>query len=92
MAVLPARLKGELEELADYLVAGKDVRSNEAIEKHADWVDEFLPKYKQIDASNVRDILQKEVGLVFMKVLEHAGVYKCDEAGRASFRRFLDPL
>ena len=92
LAVLPARLKGELEELADYLVAGKDVRSNEAIEKHADWVDEFLPKYKQIDASNVRDILQKEVGLVFMKVLEHAGVYKCDEAGRASFRRFLDTL
>ena len=92
LAVLPARLKGELEELADYLVAGKDIRSNESIEKHADWVDEFLPKYGQLNASNVHEILQKEVGLVFMKVLEHAGVYKCDEAGRANFRRFLDTL
>lgn len=92
LAVLPARLKGELEELADALVSGKEIRSNANLEKHADWVDEFLPKYEKIDSSNVQEILQKEVGLVFMKVLEHAGVYKCDENGRADFRKFIDTL
>ena len=92
LAVLPARLKGELEELADALVSGKEIRSNENLEKHADWVEEFLPKYEKIDSSNVQEILQKEVGLVFMKVLEHAGVYKCDEKGRADFRKFIDTL
>ena len=92
LAVLPARLKGELEELADAIVTGKDIRSSEALKKHADWVDEILPKYDKVDASNVQEILQAEVGLVFMKVLEHAGVYKCNEKGRADFRKFIDTL
>lgn len=92
LAVLPARLKGELEELADAIVAGREIRSNETLEKHADWVEEFLPKYEKADASNVQEIIQTEVGLVFMKVLEHAGVYKCDEEGRAAFRRFIETL
>ena len=49
LAVLPSRLKDELALLGEYLVEGKDVRSNESIEKHADWVDEFKDKYDIID-------------------------------------------
>ena len=77
LAVLPARLKNELELLACYIVEGKDIRSNEDIVKHADWVDGFLPKYDSITKENVMDILKEEVGIVFTHVLEDAGVYKC---------------
>lgn len=92
LAVLPARLKAELELLAEYMVEGKDIRSNEILEKHADWVEEFSPKYGSFTQENVMDIIQKEVGIVFMKVLECAGVYKYDEKGRRDFQRFIDTL
>ena len=92
LAVLPARLKEELEILADYLVEGKDIRSNEKIEKHADWVAGFLPKYSEISRENVMDILKEEVGQTFVHVLEDAGVYKCVEEGRKAFLRFIETL
>ena len=79
LAVLPSRLKTELAELGTYIIEGKDIRSNETLEKHADWVDGFLPKYKEkgiaVTADNVESILQEEVGHVFARVLEDAGVY-----------------
>ncbi|MBE5896778.1 MAG: UDP-glucose--hexose-1-phosphate uridylyltransferase [Lachnospiraceae bacterium] len=96
LAVLPARLKGELEELADAIVKGEDIRTNETLEKHADWVDEFMAEYKAagktVDASNATEVLQQEVGKVFCKVLEDAGVFKCTEEGLAEFRRFIAAL
>lgn len=92
LAVLPARLKNELELLADYIVEGKDIRSNEEIVKHADWVDGFLPKYDSITKENVMDILKEEVGIVFTHVLEDAGVYKCTEEGRNAFMKFIETL
>ena len=92
LAVLPARLKEELELLAAYILEGKDPAENEALEKHADWVKEFLPKYSEINKDNVMEILQKEVGEVFVKVLEDAGVYKCTPEGREAFKRFISVL
>jgi len=92
LAVLPARLKVELEQLADYIVTGKDIRSNAELEKHADWAEAFISQYSIIDKNNIERILQDEVGLVFMKVLEHAGVYKCTPQGRKSFYRFIEVL
>ncbi len=92
LAVLPARLKNELELLACYIVEGKDLRSNEEIVKHADWVDGFLPKYDSITKENVMDILKEEVGIVFTHVLEDAGVYKCTEEGRNAFMKFIETL
>lgn len=92
LAVLPARLKGEMELLKDYILTGKDIRSNEQIAKHADWVDEFLPNYTSITEENVEEILQKEVGKVFCEVLEDAGVYKCNEKGLEAFHRFIGVL
>ena len=92
LAVLPSRLKEELALLAAYIVEGKDIRSEESIAKHADWVEEFLPKYEKITKDNVMEILQDEVGHVFANVLEDAGVYKRTEAGREAFGRFIASL
>ena len=92
LAVLPARLKDEIAILADYIVNKKDIRSNEQIEKHADWCYEFLAKYDNVNAENVETILKDEIGLVFAQVLEHAGVFKRDEAGKEAFHRFINTL
>ena len=92
LAVLPARLKGEMELLRQYILEGKDIRSNEQIAKHADWADEFLPAYTDVNADNIDHILEQEVGKVFCQVLEDAGVYKNTEEGRKAFRRFLETL
>ena len=92
LAVLPSRLKEEMEILADYLVEGKNIRENEKIEKHADWVETFRGKYDGFTKENVMDILHEEVGQVFVHVLEDAGVYKCTEEGRTAFARFLNTL
>ena len=92
LAVLPSRLKSEMEQLADAILEGKDIRSNEVLEKHADWVEEFLPKYTDITKENIMDILHEEIGQVFNQVLEDAGVYKQTEEGRAAFERFIGSL
>ncbi len=92
LAVLPARLKGELELLKEYILEGKDIHSNESIEKHADWVEEFLPRYSEVNTENIEEILQKEVGKVFCQVLEDAGVYKYTPEGLEAFHRFIDSL
>ena len=92
LAVLPARLKEEMEILAEYLVEGKDIKSNEKIEKHAEWVETFVSKYDAITSENVMAILEKEVGIVFTHVLEDAGVFKCTAEGREAFKRFIATL
>lgn len=92
LAVLPARLKGEMEQLKAAMLAGKDLRSDEVLEKHADWVDEFSAKYDKIDNSNIDAIVEKEIGLVFMQVLEDAGVYKRTPEGQEAFDRFIGSL
>lgn len=92
LAVLPSRLKGEMEQLADYIVNGKDLRSNEALAKHADWVEAFSKNYDHIDSANINEILQQEIGKVFCEVLECAGVYKNTDEGMAAFLRFVNNL
>lgn len=91
LAVLPARLKTELKLLSEYILEGKDPRTNPEIEKHADWYESFADAY-EFTAENVDGILQQEVGKVFVRVLEDAGVYKCTPEGREAFDRFLAVL
>lgn len=91
LAVLPSRLKDEMELLAEYITEGRDISSNEKIAKHAAWVSAFKGKH-DITKENVMDILKKEVGITFTKVLEDAGVYKCTEEGRKAFLRFIQAL
>ena len=87
LAVLPSRLKGELTTLAEAIVAGRDIAADEVLSKHAEWVEELKKQYT-FTAENALDIILKETGKVFAAVLEDAGVYKNDEAGRAAFRKF----
>jgi UDPglucose--hexose-1-phosphate uridylyltransferase len=91
LAVLPARLKEELAAVADALVSGADLRADERTAKHADWAEGFRTQYT-ITRENALDIVRKETGLVFAQVLEHAGVYKRNEAGKAAFLRFLSTI
>lgn len=93
LAVLPSRLKQELFDLADVLVAHLPTAEYpEALQKHAEWAEEILAKHPELNADNVHLILQDEVGHVFAQVLADAGVYKLDEAGRAGFVRFLESV
>ncbi len=92
LAVLPARLKAEMADLKEAILNGSDLRANEELAKHADWVDEFKSKYDNINASNIDKIVEQEIGLVFMEVLEDAGVYKRTEEGQKAFDRFVASL
>ena len=89
LAILPARLKEEMELLSEFILEGKDLRSHELLEKHADWAEEFLPIYPVINENNIKDILQEEIGKVFCQVLEHAGVYKRTAEGQEAFKKFI---
>ncbi len=90
LAVLPSRLKNEMQLLADGILAGDDLYAKEETAKHADWVKEFLPKYDNIHKDNVMDIIKAEIGNVFKQVLEHAGVYKRTDDGKKHFLAFVD--
>lgn len=93
LAILPSRIKSEMALLSDCIVNGKDYRSIKELEKHADWADEFLPSYAgKINSENVDKILRDEVGKVFVKVLEDAGVFKRDELGQKYFMRFIESV
>ena len=91
LAVLPARLKEELAAVADALASGADLRADERTAKHADWAEQFAKNY-EITADNALDIVKKETGLVFAKVLEHAGVYARTDEGKAAFLKFLETI
>lgn len=87
LAVLPPRLKPELSRVAELLLSGGDLYADPLTEKHADWA-EALKKQYVFTPENVKEILRREVGVVFSHVLEHAGVYKRDAVGKAAFLRF----
>ena len=91
LAVLPSRLKGELHDLAEAVVAGKDIAADEVLEKHAAWVEQLKSRYT-FTAENALDIILQETGRVFSEVLEDAGVYKNTEEGRCAFNRFVDEV
>ena len=91
LAVLPSRLKKELSDLADAILAGKNIAADEVLGKHADWIAEIKSRV-DFTPENTMDILLQETGRVFSKVLEDAGVYKCTPEGRAAFLRFIESV
>ena len=93
LAVLPARLKNEMQQLADVLVTKgvSAVRSDPVLEKHAEWAEDFCSR-RTVNADNVHEVIRDEIGKVFAKVLEHAGVYKRTPEGEAAFDRFVEYL
>ncbi|MDO5456659.1 MAG: UDP-glucose--hexose-1-phosphate uridylyltransferase [Eubacteriales bacterium] len=92
MAILPARLLDEMEGVREAILSGADLRADEALAKHADWVDGFIGRYSEINEENIDDILRSEIGHVFMLVLEDAGVFKRDEKGQEAFDKFIASL
>ncbi len=91
LAVLPSRLKGELSDLADAILTGKDIADDPALVKHAPWVAELKEKYTFTE-ENTMEILLRETGKVFSEVLEDAGVYKNTPDGRAAFLAFVEKV
>ena len=95
LAILPGRLKTEFRGLAQALMQERDIRNDETLGKHADWMNELRDKYGSFTCKSeegIIEIIKKETGIVFSKVLEHAGVYKCNEQGLEAFERFIATL
>jgi UDPglucose--hexose-1-phosphate uridylyltransferase len=92
MAILPARLLKEMTELKKAILSGSDIHSIPDIASHADWAEGFLKKYDTVSEENIDEILHREIGLVFLGVLEDAGVFKDTETGHAQFDRFIKSL
>ena len=88
LAVLPARLKKEMASLSDAILNGSDIRSDETISKHADWVDSWKDAYDLSSSEKINEALQIETGKTFAKILGCAGVYKND----SDFMKFVDTL
>lgn len=91
-AILPARLREEMANLKAAVLEGRDYRGDEALEKHADWMDEIRARYTDLNADNIDQVMRDEIGAVFSKVLEDAGVYKRTEEGQVAFLRFVDSV
>ena len=91
LAVLPARLKKEMELLAETILSDGDISSIEEIKKHAEWFANFKDKYT-FTTDNTVKILHDEIGNTFIRVLEDAGVYKCTDEGREAFVRFIESI
>ena len=92
LAVLPARLLGEMTELKRAMLAGEKIEKNEKICAHAAWAEEIRNKYEKITSDNIDKIIEDEIGIVFARVLEHAGVYKDTEEGRTHFMKFVESV
>ncbi len=91
LAVLPSRLKTELQDLAVAILAGRDITQDEVLCKHAPWVEELKTRH-DFDKENALDVLLQETGRVFAAVLEDAGVYKNTPDGLAGFLKFVDKV
>ena len=88
LAILPARLKKEMERVAEVLAAGGDLTASEETAKHAAWVASFADRHDWKN-ENIPQVLDREIGRTFEGVLEDAGVYPCTEKGREDFLRFI---
>ena len=89
LAILPPRLKEEVEQVAAYLV-GKDVS---VADYHKEWADELNESHPGLtDKDQALNIVQESVGKIFARVLEDAGVYKQTEEGQAAFMRFVEQV
>ncbi|MBQ8921322.1 MAG: UDP-glucose--hexose-1-phosphate uridylyltransferase [Oscillospiraceae bacterium] len=89
-AILPARLKTELEAVRQWIASGMPETADDAVTKHADWVRGFIGNYPP-DA-DFAQVLRDETGKVFMQVLMQCGVFDRTEEGQAAFVRFLSQI
>lgn len=87
LAVLPPRLATELVEVEKYVLG----EANEIADYHIPWADRLKSEF-HFTPENVQTEIRKQVGLIFARVLEDAGVFKRNETGQAAFKRFIAEL
>ena len=88
LAVLPARLRDEIAIMCEFIAAGRDFSEDESIIKHKEWFEKFKDNY-EFTPENTEEIIKKEIGRTFERVLEDAGVYKSTPEGQSAFLRFI---
>ena len=97
LAVLPARLLGEMDRLKQVILAGEDPAAVPEVASHAPWASEVLGRHPEFAPENVASadpaaldaVIEEEIGQVFAQVLEHCAVFADDEEGRAALARFV---
>lgn len=92
LAVLPSRLVDEMDAVAEAIISGADMSKNQKTEVHKEWAGRIKNKYPEINKDNVNEILRQEIGKTFVKVLEHAGVYKRNQSGMDAFDKFIKQI
>ncbi|MCO7124649.1 UDP-glucose--hexose-1-phosphate uridylyltransferase [Sporolactobacillus shoreicorticis] len=88
LAILPPRLKAELKEVARYLLGEK----NEMKTYHKPWADHIKGRHPMLNTETIDALIHREVGKVFERVLEDAGVYKRSKEGQTAFKRFVESI
>ncbi|MCY7669798.1 UDP-glucose--hexose-1-phosphate uridylyltransferase [Bacillus altitudinis] len=94
LAVLPGRLAEELSQLKASLLSKKpleEIKACPSIMKHESWAERLIEE-NTFTKDNVETILQKEIGLIFSRILAQAGVFKRTEQGKTAFKRFIQTL
>lgn len=91
LAVLPSRLKAEMNALAEAILKGKDITKDSLISKHAEWA-ENIKKTKNITPENIHSIFQEKIGEDFAEILEQCGVFERNEKGQAQFLKFVESI
>ena len=92
LAILPPRLLKEMEELKKLWIHNIIDLANEDMKKYQKWYDTLRKNYPNVSEDTIDEILQKEIGMVFLHVLEDAGVYKQTQEGQKQFQKFLDRI
>jgi len=93
LAVLPGRLKEELEILSKYMTESDfktKIKNNPKVEKHLEWAININKKHLEITSENIKNILKDEIGITFSRVLEDAGVFKRNAEGQKGLIRFIE--
>ncbi|MDU1909701.1 UDP-glucose--hexose-1-phosphate uridylyltransferase [Fusobacterium sp.] len=93
LAVLPGRLKEELEILERYMTESDfktKIKNDTKVEKHLEWAININKKYLKITSENIKNILKNEIGITFSRVLEDAGVFKRNIEGQNGLTRFIE--
>ncbi|MCY7689687.1 UDP-glucose--hexose-1-phosphate uridylyltransferase [Bacillus altitudinis] len=94
LAVLPGRLAEELSQLKAALLSKnplEEIKACPSIMKHESWAARLIEE-NTFTKDNVEAILQKEIGLIFSRILAQAGVFKRTEQGKTAFKRFIQTL
>lgn len=93
LAVLPGRLKDELEVVKQALVARDSKVLEEAgLEKHLPWLNEMLVRHEEVAVDDAMSIVETEVGQKFVEILECCGVYKLTDEGLEGIQRFINTI